>query len=196
MTRTPPPMQEGERTVQVPDADADAHDTEIEKKNPFQRRKLSDSGSSATATATATSTGDDEDCMKFLAKELSKLDVTDRERVFYDLHGILDTTKEDPVKIDQLLQQMDYVLSQCKHETYLAALEQNRDLVTSRKFRLQFLRCEQYDVKEAATHIVKYLELKRLVFGMDMLTTKITLENMGERGRKCVESGMGVSHKD
>jgi hypothetical protein len=169
---------------------------ETDQLHPVRRIKLSNEEDSAVPnieTSGAESKEEDEGSVNLLAKELSKLGVSEREKVMFDIHGIIDMAQEEPDKIDKMLKELDQELLICTDETYLAALQQNKDLVTSKVFRLKFLRCECYNVQEAAGRIVNYFHLKKDLFGMELLTTDITLDNIGPEARQCVESGLGVS---
>ena len=183
--------------------DDDSPDECEGENNPLRRRRLSASGGGAPPTTSSNTTNTesspstkngDEDCYHFLATELSKLGVSDREKIMFDIHGIVESSNEDPLKLNQMLLEMDRELSANYNytEAYRSALEQNPEFVTDRKFLLQFLRCDYYNTKEAAIRVAKYFEMKKDLFGKGMLTTKITLDNIGQGGRKCVESGLAT----
>mmetsp|Transcript_33426 Transcript_33426/g.80930 ORF Transcript_33426/g.80930 Transcript_33426/m.80930 type:complete len:368 (+) Transcript_33426:264-1367(+) len=62
--------------------------------------------------------------------------------------------------------------------------------VSNRDFRMMFLRASRYDHQAAALQIIKYLELKRLLFGQEKLTRKITLADLNDDDKDYLESGI------
>jgi hypothetical protein len=114
-----------------------------------------------------------------------------RESVLEELHGIRNNNNpEDPESVAVWLQILDMHINTIKRGTvYETAEAMNRSHVTSRAFRMTFLRANRYDPCAAATHIIQFLEFKRSLFGQEKLVKKITLDDLEEQDVKNVETG-------
>ncbi|KAL3937387.1 MAG: hypothetical protein SGBAC_007498 [Bacillariaceae sp.] len=128
----------------------------------------------------------------FLANSMAQLDVQQRETVLEDLHCIRnrENPESNPASVDQLLRLLDMHLQKVKGGTvYETAEAIDRTSVTSRRFRIMFLRANRYDPQAAAAQVIKYLELKRSLFGQEKLTKKISLADLNEDDKDYLESG-------
>ncbi|CAJ1954892.1 unnamed protein product [Cylindrotheca closterium] len=128
----------------------------------------------------------------FLASSMAQLDVRQRESILEDLHGIRNSEnpESNPASVELWLQLLDMHLQNIKRGTvYETAEAIDRVYVTSRKFRMMFLRSNRYDPQAAAGQMIKFLELKRSLFGQEKLTRKITLTDLNEDDKKYLESG-------
>ena len=93
----------------------------------------------------------DVDLDQILAREFSSLTVAEREDVLFGIHGVVEPTPEPPAQeLNKLLAEMDVRLKYLSLQTevqgataYQKAVLQNSEYVTSRTFRLGFLRSEQ-----------------------------------------------------
>ena len=65
----------------------------------------------------------------------------------------------------------------------------DRGYVTSRSFRMMFLRASRYDPEEAAHLVIKYLELKRTLFDQESLTKRIVMTDLNHEDREYLASG-------
>jgi hypothetical protein len=132
-----------------------------------------------------------EDLDNLLSSSFSQLSVQERERKLEALHGInCNENPEDPATLDILLEKLDCHLQGIKLGTvYEVAESMNRSFVTNRKFRLMFLRADRYDSHAAADRIIRFLDVKKALFGIGKLTENITLEDLSEDDMKCLESG-------
>ncbi|CAJ1954890.1 unnamed protein product [Cylindrotheca closterium] len=129
----------------------------------------------------------------FLASSMAQLDVQQRETVLEELHGIRNSEnpESNPASVDLWLQLLNTHLQSIKRGTvYETAEAIDRTYVTSRKFRMMFLRANRYDSQAAAAQMIKYLELKRSLFGQERLTRKITLADLDQDDKACLESGV------
>ena len=109
-----------------------------------------------------------------------------------DLHGIQNSNnpESNPTAVDLWLRILDVNLQNIKRGTvYEIAEAIDRKYVTSRSFRLMFLRANRYDPYVAATNVIKFLELKRTLFGQEKLTKKISLADLNEDDKRYLESG-------
>ncbi|CAJ1954891.1 unnamed protein product [Cylindrotheca closterium] len=128
----------------------------------------------------------------FLASSMAQLDVRQRESILEDLHGIRNSEnpESNPASVELWLQLLDMHLQNIKRgSVYETAEAIDRIYVTSRKFRMMFLRSNRYDPQAAAGQMIKFLELKRSLFGQEKLTRKILLTDLNEDEKTYLESG-------
>ncbi|KAL3937388.1 MAG: hypothetical protein SGBAC_007499 [Bacillariaceae sp.] len=128
----------------------------------------------------------------FLASSMAQLNVQERETVLEELHGIRnnDNPESNPDSVDQMLRLLDMHLQNVKGGSiYETAEAIDRASVTSRRFRIMFLRANRYDPQAAAAQVIKYLELKRSLFGQEKLTKQITMSDLNEDDKDYLESG-------
>ncbi|KAL3928203.1 MAG: hypothetical protein SGARI_005111, partial [Bacillariaceae sp.] len=103
-----------------------------------------------------------------LAKDLSKLSLDRQEQILFDAHGIATCAKEAGASesISAALHELDKEIGKIsKKDAYEQALFMNPTFVLDDKFRLMFLRAEEFRPKAAAESIVTHFELKRELFG-------------------------------
>jgi hypothetical protein len=132
-----------------------------------------------------------EDLDAFLADSMAKLTVEERERELEQLHGCLPTDLlEDPLEIETKLKLLDHHLNSIKQGTvYEVAESMNRTFVSSRAFRITFLRADRYNPQEAVMRIIRFLEIKRSLFGTKKLVKKITLADLDKDDMECLKDG-------
>ena len=65
----------------------------------------------------------------------------------------------------------------------------DRGYVTSRSFRMMFLRASRYNPEEAARQVIKYLELKRTLFDQEKITKRIVMTDLNHEDREYLASG-------
>ena len=107
------------------------------------------------------------------------------------LHGVSESLEETPAFVAQKLAELDLNVSKKKKRyAYDRAKAQNPEYVSSRRFRLAFLRAEKFDAEEAATRLVRFCEEKLLLFGEERLGRDITMQDFSKEDLDCVESGM------
>jgi hypothetical protein len=131
-----------------------------------------------------------------IAKELLKLNMTEREKAFFDIHGVAedqDTNQKEEANLAAKLQELDQILAQeeQQNEVYRVAVLQNRDYVTSRAFRLSFLRSEGYNVQEAKARIMRHLELKMRLLGVENLGLHLKMSDLDGEAFQCLQCGIG-----
>ena len=131
-----------------------------------------------------------------LAQELLKLSVPQRQQALEDIHGVSEMPQETESGLVALLEQFDQILAQeeTTNELYRAAVLQNRDYITSREFRLSFLRAEEYNVLEAKARLMRHLELKARILGLHQLGLHICMDDLDANALKCLKSGLGQHH--
>jgi hypothetical protein len=126
-----------------------------------------------------------------LTQDLTRMRIEDRERVLEDLHGIANVADEDPALVERALHELEVELERKKRGTsYELAQSLNREYVTHRKLRLQFLRADDMDPKAAADRLIKFFDNKRHLFGIDLLTKDIRRQDLDEYDLQALFSGM------
>ena len=139
---------------------------------------------------TLKSSGYDDGFDELLAKELNSLSLREREQVFHDIHGVSQSVEETPTFVAQKLAELDLNVSKKKRRyAYDRAKAQNPDYVASRRFRLAFLRAEEFDAEAAATRLVRFCEEKLLLFGEERLGRDVTIQDFSEEDLQCLKSG-------
>ena len=150
-----------------------------------------------------------------LADAMNQLSMKEREEVYEDLHGISSNSIEEletnnPQYVEECLEKLEQVLCSIQNNdaatvttttttttasdekrshAYEQAKQQNAEYVTNRKFRLQFLRADSYNVQHAAIRLLAYFEAKLELFGVDKLARDITQEDLSSDDMSLLESG-------
>ena len=127
-----------------------------------------------------------------LASELSNLSVVEQDMVMFDLHGLATEIEETEELIRKSLDGMDENLQKIKQKpAFEKAMKLNPNYVCSRQFRLQFLRCESFEPKNAAKRLVLHFEKKQELFGGDgdVLGRDVRLSDLSQEDYFTLESG-------
>jgi hypothetical protein len=131
-----------------------------------------------------------EDVDTILASALSKLSLQEREKAYEEIHGVDLTVEEKPELVADRLEAMEAELQKIhKKPAYDLALQRNKEYVTDRKLRLQFLRAECFDAKKAAARLVKCLEGKLELFGPEVMARPIYLSDLDSDDLEPLQSG-------
>ena len=128
-----------------------------------------------------------------LANELNELSLEQREKVYYDVHGVSEALEETMECIRKSLQEIDTEISKIHPKAaYDRANEQteNPGYVNDPKFLLKFLRADNFNCKRAAERVVRFLDEKLRLFGPAKLAKELHINDMDEENRKCLESGV------
>ena len=128
----------------------------------------------------------------FLAQELTKLTMNDRDKVYNDIHGIItnQTVEETPELLEDLFTEFQEEISKIKTKTaYDQAMEQNSQFVQNRDFRLQFIRTACYDPKKAALRFARHFAAKLDLFGENTLARDVTQADLDEEDLECLYAG-------
>jgi hypothetical protein len=116
-----------------------------------------------------------------IAKEMTMLSMEDRERVYYDLHGVSDEIKETPEMIKQGLSELEKALLELAHkDAYDLAEAMNPEYVQRKEFRLKFLRAEYFVAKNAALRLARFFQAKLDLFGRYKLAQDIVQDDLDE----------------
>lgn len=128
-----------------------------------------------------------------LTRELNELSVKEREDLYEEIHGI-SAEQKDPEEreLDKIFVAMQERISTIRkpaRAAYEKALFLRPDYVQNRKFRLSFLRAEDFDPHKAAQRFVKHFEFKRELFGDGKLVEDVTLQDLTPADLECLMSG-------
>jgi hypothetical protein len=126
-----------------------------------------------------------------LAKELNQLSLAEREKVYYDLHGVADVVEERPEFVDKCLADLEREICNSNTNTnnnnnitnnnaYEMAKKCNPDYICGQAFRLKFLRAESFVPKKAAARLVGFLEEKLKLFGPEPLARELLLSDLNQ----------------
>jgi hypothetical protein len=125
-----------------------------------------------------------------LAKELNQLSLQEREKAYYDLHGVADAVNETPAFVTKCLADLEMELSKTQDKkAYEVAKSLDEDYICGREFRLMFLRAETFDSKKAATRLVGFLEEKLKLFGLKPLARELVQSDLNQDDRSVLELG-------
>ena len=139
-----------------------------------------------------------QDADAILADAMNQLSMRERERVYEDLHGvadIVDIEKQNPQFVEDCLTQFENEICRLQQQVdqksaaYEAAKTQSVEYVTNRKFRMQFLRADSYNVQHAAVRLLTYFEAKLELFGKEKLARDITQADLSPDDMSVLESG-------
>ena len=136
----------------------------------------------------------EKDVDSMLAQDLNTLSLQDREKVYEEIHGVNSVTEETEALINQSLFHLERAIQRIQDkEAYNLAINksvQSKNYIESSKFRLMFLRCENFDVDSAASRLVLYLERMLTYFGPDVLGRPLYYSDLNEDSQQYLEAGV------
>jgi hypothetical protein len=110
--------------------------------------------------------------------------------LYEEIHGVDSVLEETEKLICASLEKMEKELSNIsKKPAYEEAERISTDYVTSRKFRLMFLRAVHFDPEKAARRLVKFMEGKRSLFGQRTLTRPVYFSDLDEDDQATLKAG-------
>lgn len=125
-----------------------------------------------------------------LAKSVLKMSLDSREKALEEINGIPQRHIEDPIQIENGLRDLESFIQLKKRGTvYEFAELMDRSYVSSKDFRLMFLRSTRYDPKAATDRLFKFLDTKRDLFGPAKLVKKITLQDLDQDDIEYLKTG-------
>jgi hypothetical protein len=126
-----------------------------------------------------------------LAQELNQMTFKERETVYEELHGVDTIIEETEDFIHKTLEDVNRELSKIRIKpAYEQAESMSKEYVTSRKFRLMFLRAEYFNVRKAAGRLVKFMEEKLQLFGSNALARPLYLSDLDKDTQETLKSGV------
>lgn len=120
------------------------------------------------------------------ADELAKLSITDREKVYSDIHGVPNETQESSEflrkNLSLLEAQLDNMLVSTPDESraYNLALSKDQEYARDTRLRLRFLRADRFNIARAAERFLLHFAMKLDLFGDDLLVKDISQEDLDE----------------
>jgi hypothetical protein len=127
-----------------------------------------------------------------LVQELNSLSVQERERLYEEMHGVVDVIEETPEFVAQKLATMRGLVKEIPSKMKKAlerAIFLRPSIESDDKLHLMFLRAKKFDAHASANMMVQHFENKLALFGEDLLVKKITLECLTENEMKIIRTG-------
>ncbi|CAJ1932603.1 unnamed protein product [Cylindrotheca closterium] len=125
-----------------------------------------------------------------IAKSMHELSFQERQNVQEEIHGVSSTEPEMPERIAVCLNELDAHLGSMKAGTSWELAEgMNPAYVKNKDLRMMFLRAQKYDSKEAAAQIIRFFDVKADLFGNDMLAKDITIDDLSDDDKACLQNG-------
>ena len=122
--------------------------------------------------------------MLLITEGFNQLSVQEREFALDELHGVIKPIDETSTAnfVENAIEELNFAMTKIKkhRSAYDMALFLNPSYVQNREFLRMFLRGERYDIKKAATKLVKHFEIKLELFGFDCLVRDITLSDLND----------------
>lgn len=113
---------------------------------------------------------------KLMAREIDRLSLRDRNALFEEIHGVSNMAiEETPELVEYSLRSFEIELEKINPDSRIAydsianqfLNNAARRIVTSRAFRLRFLRCVFFNPSEAALRMVNFFELLYALYGRE-----------------------------
>lgn len=128
-----------------------------------------------------------------LGRQMQFVDMNTLEQCQFEVHGISKPLEEDPEMVETGLTELDRWIDKLKRtkagKIYIIAEKQSIQYVSDRKFRLMFLRVEDFDAKSSARRLLAYFEKKMELWGEDKLCKDITLDDFDEDDLEALNNG-------
>lgn len=139
-------------------------------------------------------------CDQLIADALNQLSCRERDDVYQQIHGVADVIEESPDFVSQKLLELhgeiDRITTAASStgdalpvQAYLLARSQNPAFVTERKLCLKFLRVARFNVRKAATRMIRYFDWKLSLFGQEKLCKHITYDDLRMEDIKDLRKG-------
>jgi hypothetical protein len=124
-------------------------------------------------------------------KDLDQPSLADREKAYYDLHGVADAVEEKPGFVDKCLADLESEICRLEDNknAYEMAKKVHPEYVCGRGFRLKFLRAGCFVPKDAAARLVGFLDEKLQLFGPKPLARELLLSDLNQEDMVVVRSG-------
>lgn len=126
----------------------------------------------------------------FIANELYKMSLEERQIVFEVIHGVERTAEETPTFLSERLSALEFEVSKIQPKrAYEMAERFSREYVHDAAFRLTFLRADLFHPVKAAERMVLFFECRLYLFGPDLLTRPLTLADLDQDTTTALEGG-------
>jgi len=129
-----------------------------------------------------------------LSNEMLQLSMKDRNDIQEEIHGVRCLAPEEtPELLQESLQQLantlDVIIPINEKRAYLQSQKLPKTYVNGDDFRLRFLRCEIFNVTNAARRIAKFLDLLLELFGDFALQRAIRLSDFDKEELPFIRMG-------
>lgn len=133
-----------------------------------------------------------EDVESQIAIDMTQVSAADRERAYFDLHGIPNHPSETPQLIQSSLERLDQEVQRLGDKAaYEMAEAHSSGYVRDCELRLAFLRADMFDAKKAALRLVRFFQAKLDLFGTEKLAMDITQDDLDHDDMNSLYSGYG-----
>lgn len=133
---------------------------------------------------------DPDEVDSLLAREMSGLSMADREKAYYDVHGVSEEIQETPEMIAESIDLLRQELmkgeqgmsaaSADDEKAYNKAMAMDSSYVQDPKFLIRFLRADLFNIPAAAVRVKRFFGVKMDLFGPDLLVKDITQDDLGD----------------
>ena len=126
----------------------------------------------------------------FIAKEMTRLSIAQREQIYYDVHGIAAETAATPAVICESLERLEIEILLVEEKTaYDMAMSMDEKYAMDRSLRIRFLRADCFDAKKAALRLARHFQAKLDLFGPERLVKDIVQDDLDEQTIEAIYSG-------
>ena len=137
----------------------------------------------------------------YLANLMARVSLEEKERAFLDLSGVSRPINEDYGFVSHCLDDLEIELNKvcqkktCDTTAYQEACHKSLSYVRDTKFRMMFLRADEFNPSKAAQRMITFFDEKKKLFGVDKLTKRISLDDVYENAedKLFMESGAMMS---
>lgn len=125
-----------------------------------------------------------------LAQDLNQLSFQERCAVYEEIHGVDPQLEEKEEVLNSKLAALEDEIARFSIKpAYELSMKMSHVYVTSRKFRLMFLRAESMDPAKAAIRLIKFMELKLQYFGPGSLARPICSSDLDSDDLSTLKAG-------
>ena len=142
----------------------------------------------------ALSTGDQSQIARsedLVSQALAEMTSRERDKIFNSIHGVQIGTQEEPQAVQMAIIELQKRLAEMRTSSpaFMLAESMNYSFVHNRDDYLKFLRVDDFDVRKAATRMIKYYEFRRDVFGESVLCKTPSLDELTSEEIKILRKG-------
>ncbi len=123
---------------------------------------------------------------------LEQITSEDRIESLHDVHGVFQPVHETQQLLDEKMDELRFELSGLAsksefRDAYEQVARESPDFVDSQL--IKFLRADAFDVKKAATRVIKHFQAKKQFFGAEKLGKELQFEDLNEIDRTVLNEG-------
>ena len=128
-----------------------------------------------------------------VTKDFAKLSLEERQNITEEVDGAeKGLVEEEHSFVEKCLALLEEELGKIVGKSRVAydrAMALNAEYVQNRKFRIMFLRCDEFVAQKAAIRMIKHFELKLELFGEEKLVKKITFDDLRKDDQAALLTG-------